>query len=88
MDHPIATTLSRLAPLTLAALNAKAAMLERQDNKYILPAGRLLPALDAFTDLFDANGLTSHLPWLWWLLWLAVAAFATVMFTVVRVFAQ
>ena len=31
-----------------------------------------------FTDLFDADGLTSHLPWLWWLLWLEVAAFATV----------
>jgi YYY domain-containing protein len=31
-----------------------------------------------FSDLFDTGGLTSHLPWLWWLLWLEVAALATV----------
>jgi len=30
-----------------------------------------------FTDVFDAHGLTSHLPWLWWVLWLELAAFAT-----------
>jgi len=31
-----------------------------------------------FTDVFDADGFASNLPWLWWLLWLEVAAFATV----------
>jgi len=31
-----------------------------------------------FTDVFDADGFASDLPWLWWLLWLQVAAFATV----------
>ncbi|HNM79046.1 MAG TPA: DUF2298 domain-containing protein, partial [Tepidiformaceae bacterium] len=31
-----------------------------------------------FTDVFSANGWASSLPWLWWLLWLEVAAFATV----------
>ena len=32
----------------------------------------------SFTDVFDADGPTSSLPWLWWLIWLEVAAFATV----------
>ena len=31
-----------------------------------------------FTDVFDTNGWASGLPWLWWLIWLEVAAFATV----------
>ncbi len=31
-----------------------------------------------FAKAFDRGGLTSHLPWLWWLLWVQVAAFATV----------
>lgn len=31
-----------------------------------------------FRDVFDADGWASSLPWLWWLLWLEVAAFATV----------
>ena len=31
-----------------------------------------------FADIFDADGLTSRLPWVWWLLWLELAAFATV----------
>ncbi len=31
-----------------------------------------------FTEAFDSDGLTSHLPWVWWLLWIEVAAFATV----------
>jgi hypothetical protein len=48
--HP---RLSRFTPLSLAALNAKAAMLERQDNKYIISASRLLPALLAFSNHFD-----------------------------------
>jgi YYY domain-containing protein len=29
-----------------------------------------------FTDVFAAHGWTSHLPWLWWLVWLELAAFA------------
>jgi hypothetical protein len=53
MDHDLTHRLSRFAPLTLAALNAKAAMLERQDNKYIITAARLRPALEAFADHFD-----------------------------------
>ncbi len=53
MDHHIATTLCAFRPLSLAALNAKAAMLERQDNKYILPAGHLRPALHLFSRHFD-----------------------------------
>jgi YYY domain-containing protein len=31
-----------------------------------------------FTDVFDADGLFSTLPWLWWLVWLQLAAFASV----------
>lgn len=31
-----------------------------------------------FADIFSPGGLTSHLPWVWWLLWLQLAAFATV----------
>jgi VTC domain len=53
MDHLIAATLPDFAPLSLAALNAKAAMLERQDNKYILTAHHLWPALDRFRQHFD-----------------------------------
>jgi hypothetical protein len=53
INHHIATTLPDFAPLSLAQLNAKAAMLERQDNKYILPAERLWPALQMFHDHFD-----------------------------------
>ena len=29
-----------------------------------------------FNDVFSADGLASHLPWLWWLVWMEVAAFA------------
>jgi YYY domain-containing protein len=31
-----------------------------------------------FSDVFDADGWASSLPWLWWFLWLEVAAFAAV----------
>lgn len=31
-----------------------------------------------FTDVFNADGWASSLPWLWWLIWLQVAALATV----------
>jgi hypothetical protein len=53
MDTDVTTTLSGFAPLSLASLNAKAAMLERQDNKYILQADQLRPALQAFSTHFD-----------------------------------
>jgi hypothetical protein len=49
----IAQSLSAYAPVGLEALNAKAAMLERLDHKYIIPAARLAPAFDTFRDLFD-----------------------------------
>jgi hypothetical protein len=53
MDHRIAHSLSRFDTISLEGLNAKAAMLERLDNKYIVPADRLLPAFDRFGELFD-----------------------------------
>lgn len=53
MDADIARKLDLFRPLSLDALNAKAAMLERLDNKYIIPADRLAPALDAFAETFD-----------------------------------
>lgn len=53
MDHRIAGSLSRFGTISLEGLNAKAAMLERLDNKYIVPADRLLPAFDRFGALFD-----------------------------------
>ncbi len=53
MPIDLTPRLSRFAPLGLSALNAKAAMLERQDNKYIITANRLLPALLAFANHFD-----------------------------------
>ena len=53
MDHRIAQSLSRFGTISLEGLNSKAAMLERLDNKYIVPADRLLPAFQAFGELFD-----------------------------------
>lgn len=53
MDHRIARTLTGFATLGLEALNGKAAMLERLDNKYIIAASDLRPALEAFSTLFD-----------------------------------
>lgn len=53
MDQIIANTLSRFDPIGLDALNAKAAMLERLDNKYILRAAQLRPALERFSTDFD-----------------------------------
>jgi VTC domain len=53
MDHRIAQSLSRFGTISLEGLNTKAAMLERLDNKYIVPADRLLPAFQRFADLFD-----------------------------------
>jgi hypothetical protein len=53
MDPRIALTLTDFAPITLDQLNAKAAMLERLDNKYIIPADRFRPALQDFAQHFD-----------------------------------
>jgi VTC domain len=53
MDHRIAQCLSSFDTISLDGLNAKAAMLERLDNKYIVPAARLLPAFQQFSELFD-----------------------------------
>ncbi len=53
MDPLIAQSLARFGPISLDALNSKAAMLERLDNKYIIPAARLRPAFDVFADIFD-----------------------------------
>ena len=53
MDHRIAESLEGFGTISLEELNAKAAMLERLDNKYIVPADRLLPAFRRFGELFD-----------------------------------
>lgn len=53
MDTHIAAALSTFDTVSLDGLNSKAAMLERLDNKYIVPAVRLLPAFEKFRDLFD-----------------------------------
>lgn len=53
MDHAIASVLAGFKPISLEDLNGKAAMLERLDNKYIVPAVRLRPAFGAFRDIFD-----------------------------------
>lgn len=53
MDPAISTILGGFAPISLDDLNRKAAMLERLDNKYIIPGARLRPAFEAFRDLFD-----------------------------------
>jgi hypothetical protein len=53
MDTRIAQSLSSFGTISLEGLNSKAAMLERLDNKYIVPADRLLPAFQRFGDLFD-----------------------------------
>lgn len=53
MDPRIATSLSTFDTISLDGLNSKAAMLERLDQKYIIPAARLRPAFDAFRDIFE-----------------------------------
>ncbi|MCI2393822.1 polyphosphate polymerase domain-containing protein [Aliiroseovarius sediminis] len=53
MDPLIDKSLTHFTPLGLDDLNGKAAMLERLDNKYIIPATRLRPALEAFSKYFD-----------------------------------
>lgn len=53
MHTLIAECLSMFAPVSLEALNDKAAMLERLDNKYICAADRLRPAFEDFAREFD-----------------------------------
>ncbi|WP_170415625.1 polyphosphate polymerase domain-containing protein [Ruegeria atlantica] len=53
MDTNIAQTLMSFAAISLGELNSKAAMLERLDNKYILPADAFRPALERFSEHFD-----------------------------------
>lgn len=53
MHIRIAQCLNAFDPINLEALNSKAAMLERLDNKYIVPADRLLPAFETFRESFD-----------------------------------
>ena len=53
MKTIITEGLSHFTPLSLEALNDKAAMLVRLDNKYIVPEVQILSALAAFADHFD-----------------------------------
>lgn len=53
MDRTIATTLAAFETISLEKLNEKAAMLERLNNKYILPAAVFRPALERFSEHFD-----------------------------------
>lgn len=53
MDPRIAESLSYFDTISLDGLNTKAAMLERLDQKYIIPATLLRPAFDAFRDIFE-----------------------------------
>lgn len=53
MDHAVAHCVEQFTPISLDALNGKAEMLERIDNKYIMSADQLMPALDALKDIFD-----------------------------------
>ncbi|MGC3936855.1 polyphosphate polymerase domain-containing protein [Roseobacter sp. EG26] len=53
MDRIIARTLAGFDVINLDDLNGKAAMLERLDNKYILTASALGPALMQFSEYFE-----------------------------------
>lgn len=53
MDRLIAQDLEAFDPIGLDGLNAKAAMLERLDNKYVVPEGGMRAALARFRDGFD-----------------------------------
>lgn len=53
MDSIIRTVLNGFNPLSLGELNRKAAMLERLDNKYVLPASCFRTALESFSAHFD-----------------------------------
>ena len=51
---PLSPDLAAFRPLGLDDLNARAAMLERLDQKYIVPLARLMPVLHGLRDAFDA----------------------------------
>ena len=53
MTHRIDHALAGFRPITLDALNDKAAMLERLDNKYIVTAPQMAAALTRFAGHFD-----------------------------------
>lgn len=53
MDPIIAGNVAAFAPISLETLNAKAEMMDRLDNKYILPGHQLRHVLQALTDSFD-----------------------------------
>lgn len=53
MDTNIANTLAGFDPISLDDLTGKAAMLKRMDNKYILTADALKPALEEFSEHFE-----------------------------------
>jgi hypothetical protein len=53
MNAPLHESFGAFAPISLDGLNAKAEMLARIDNKYILHASALAPALDFFQEGFD-----------------------------------
>jgi len=53
MDPRIQNAISGFCPVSLGDLNARAAMLERLDQKYIVGAEQLARALDAMRDGFD-----------------------------------
>ena len=53
MDPIIEQKLAAFTSISLDTLNSKAEMLARLDNKYILSAARLAPAVGAFAELFD-----------------------------------
>jgi hypothetical protein len=52
-EQSVDVLIAPFAPVSLEALNAKAAMLERLDNKYVVPADVLRQAVPAFAGLFD-----------------------------------
>jgi len=58
------------------------ALLPRQGRsnglQFTAAQGARQQAGGTFADVFDAHGWASHMPWLWWLVWLELAAFATV----------
>ena len=53
MDPIITDVLGDFDAISLKALNGKAAMLTRLDQKYVIPANRLRPAMEAFRTIFD-----------------------------------
>ncbi|MDP3613158.1 MAG: polyphosphate polymerase domain-containing protein, partial [Rubrivivax sp.] len=52
-ERPIDWLVAPFAPIGLEALNDKAAMLERLDNKYVVPAPALALAMSGFAQYFD-----------------------------------